>query len=87
MGSFLKRGLRQNTIDKRKQGDTHIKGFYKTLGKVIEVSNKLSELNITIDESNVDSESYKLLGRNLDSMERLMILGRLMKDESEDNSK
>ncbi len=83
---FSKKGLRQNKIDQRKQVEAHVKGFYRTLAKVIEVSDILSKLEIDIDESNVDSEAFKILGRDLDSMERTMILGRLMKYEEESNS-
>ena len=85
MGSFLNKGLRQNKVDKRKQAEAHVKGFYRTLAKVVEVSDKLSKLGIDIDESNVDAEASKILGRDLDSMERVMILGRLMKEENDND--
>lgn len=81
MSNFSKKGFRQVKVDKDKLVKKHTKGFYQSLNKINNVIGELEKLDVDITEDNVDSLSKPILGRDLDSMERFMILGRLSKPE------
>ena len=81
MNTYSKNGYRKSIVAKNKLVKKHTRGFYKTLDLINEVANELDKLNVDITEDNIDSLSRPILGRDLDSMEKLLILGRLSKPE------
>lgn len=82
--SFIRKGIRQEKIKKNKLVKKHLKGFYNTVGLMNQVADELKKLDVEITEDNVNEHSSKLIGRDLDNMEKFLILGRLHVDK-EDN--
>ena len=87
MSSFLNQGNRVAKVLEKKKVKRHIKEFYKTLSKLDVVANELKELDIEVTEDNIEVEASKVLGRNIDSMEKFLLLGKLSIYEVENNIK
>jgi hypothetical protein len=96
MSSFAKRGERQAKVAKDKMVKKHTKGFYKILGKMDILANQLDPL-IEYNEENINEYVEPVYGRNLDSMEKFVVLGKMhrikedinnikVKNETEDNT-
>lgn len=77
MSSFLRTTKRKSEISKNKQIKIHTKEFYKILNRLDLIANELKELDIEITEDNVNEEASKILGRDLDSMEKFILLGKM----------
>ena len=77
MHTFNKSGIRKkNGLDKlntKKQ----VKQFYTKLRQINELSDYLKTLEEPMTEDNIDSIVPDLIGRDLDSMEKSLILARL----------
>lgn len=84
--SFIRQGIRKEKIKKDKLVKKHTKGFYNTVGLMNEIATELQKLDIEITEDNVNEYASKLIGRDLDSMEKFLILGRIHVDNL-DNEK
>ena len=68
--------IKKNILDKistKKQ----VKTFYTKLRQINELSDYLKTLEDKVTEDNIDSIVPELLGRDLDSMEKSLILARL----------
>ena len=77
MHTFNKSGIRKkNVLDKLKT-KKQVKQFYTKLRQINELSDYLKTLEEPITEDNIDSIIPKLIGRDLDSMEKSLILSRL----------
>lgn len=85
MSNFLKRGKRQFENSKRKQVKIHTKEFYKILGRLDNIVKELPK-DVQYTEENINEYVKPLLGRDLDSMEKFLTLGKLGQYESKDNS-
>lgn len=75
--SFLRKGKRQQENYKKKLIKLHTKEFYKALSRLDKVADYLKEANIEITEDNVNEEASKFIGRDLDNMEKFILLGKL----------
>lgn len=77
MHTFNKSGIRKkNVLDKIKT-KKQVKTFYTKLKQINELSDYLKSLEELVTEDNIDSIVPELIGRDLDSMERNLILNRL----------
>jgi hypothetical protein len=77
MSNFGNKGFRKHKLQEDKKVRKHIKGFYETLGKIQGVADSLKELDIDISEDNVNEHASKIIGRDLDEMEKFLVLGKL----------
>ena len=84
MSSFMKRGQRQMVVKKNKEVKQHVKGFYKILGQIDEISKQLDP-SIEYTEDNINEYVKPLFGRDLDSYEKFLILAK-MYHETKDNN-
>jgi len=77
MHTFTKNGNRKaNVLDKLKT-KKQVKTFYTKLRQINELSDYLKTLEEPVTEDNIDSIVPELIGRDLDSMEKSLILARL----------
>lgn len=76
MSSFLKKGLRSQKVKKDKETKRHVKEFYKIIGVINEITDSLDP-NISYTEDNINEYTLPFLGRDLDDMEKFLILGKL----------
>ena len=87
MSNFASRGLRQTVLLKNKETKKHIKAFYSIIGEIDKISRQLDP-KVEYTEENIDEYVNPILGRDLDSMEKFLVLGKLHygKEESSDNN-
>ena len=76
MSSYLKNGLRQAKLAERKKTKAHVKAFYKILGEMDVVAKQLDP-TLEYTEENINSYVNPIIGRDLDSMEKFLVLGKL----------
>lgn len=77
MHTFNKSGVRKkNVLDKLKT-KKQVKQFYTKLRQINELSDYLKTLEDKVTEDNIDNVVPELIGRDLDSMEKSLILARL----------
>lgn len=84
MSSFMKQSLRKSNIQSDRKVKMHVKEFYKKLGQIDELVKYLKTLETKITEDNVNNVVSELIGRDLDNMEKFLILGKL-NNETQDN--
>lgn len=77
MSSFQKKGQRDADKFKKRVTKQHIREFYKTLNRLDEVAIQIRKSGIEITEDNIEEEASKVIGRNIDSMEKFLLLGKL----------
>lgn len=79
MSSFSKQGYRVNKLQDNKKVKKHIKSFYSIMGKMEEVASDIKSKypDMEFTEENIDEYANPLMGRDLDSMEKFLILGKL----------
>ena len=76
MSSFASRGLRQTLLLKDKETKKHIKSFYQIIGKIEDISKELDS-SIEYTEDNINEYVNPILGRDLDNIEKFLLLGKL----------
>ena len=76
MSSYLKNGQRQVKLAERKKQKEHIKSFYHIIGRMDEISKQLDS-TLEYTEDNINEYVNPILGRDLDSMEKFVILGKM----------
>lgn len=76
MSNFSAKGYRENKLEKNKLVKKHVSAFYKILSEMEEVSQKLDK-NIEYNEDNINEYVNPIYGRDLDSMEKMLVLGKL----------
>lgn len=79
MSNFLKRGKRSKAAADKKEVKKRTKEFYKILGELDVVADKMITTGIKITEDNVVKEAAKYTGREIGSMEKFLLLGKLGK--------
>jgi len=82
MNTYTKNGNRQVKINKNKLVKKHTKGFYKSLNLINDLIRYFKDNNIQVTEDNVEELSKEQLGRDIDSMEKFMILGNCVTNET-----
>ena len=76
MSNFNKKGLRQQKLLERKKTKKHIKSFYKILGEM-DILAKQLDSSIEYTEENINDYVKPIYGRDLDGMEKMLVLGKL----------
>jgi hypothetical protein len=95
MSTYSKNGLRQVKLAEKKKTKTHVKAFYNILDQMDVVAKQLDPM-LEYNEDNINAYINPILGRDLDSMEKFLVLGKLhhtkedinnieVKDETKDN--
>lgn len=87
MSNFMKQGQRQMKVAEDKKVKKHIKAFYSIMNTMEGISKQLDP-NLDYTEDNINDYVRPILGRDLDSMEKFLVLGKLHygKEESSDNN-
>lgn len=76
MSTYNKNGLRQVKLADKKETKKHLKSFYQIIGKLDDIVKQLDK-NIEYNEDNINEYTNPIMGRDLDNMEKFMILGKL----------
>lgn len=76
MSSFMKTGQRQVDRDRKKETKKHVKGFYRILGEM-DILAKQLDSSIEYTEENINEYVKPIYGRDLDNMEKFLVLGKL----------
>ena len=77
MHTFNKSGIRKKNVLDKLSTKKQVKQFYTKLRQINELSDYLKTLEDKVTEENIDSIVPELIGRELDSMEKSLILSRL----------
>ena len=77
MHTFTKNGNRKANVLDKLNTKKQVKPFYTKLRQINELSDYLKTLEEPVTEDNIDSIVPELIGRDLDSMEKSLILARL----------
>ena len=77
MHTFNKSGIRKKNVLDKLNTKKQVKMFYTKLRQIDELSDYLKTLEDKVTEDNIDSIVPDLIGRDLDSMEKSLILSRL----------
>ena len=77
MHTFNKNGIRKKNVLDKLNTKKQVKQFYTKLRQINELSDYLKTLEEPVTEDNIDSIVPELIGRDLDSMEKSLILNRL----------
>jgi hypothetical protein len=76
MSTYSKNGLRQVKLAERKQNKAHIRAFHKILEEMDVIARGLDP-SLEYNEENINEYVSPILGRDLDSMEKFVMLGKL----------
>jgi len=76
MSSFNKQGLRTSKQMLSRKNKEHVKAFYKILGDMEDISKQLDP-SIEYNEDNINDYVLPLYGRQLDNMEKFVLLGKM----------
>lgn len=85
MSNFLKKGLRKEKVYKDKVTKKHIKSFYQIIGKMDEVAKQLDP-SIEYTEENINEYVNPIFGRDLDGMEKMLVLGKMHHKKDKDEN-
>ena len=77
MHTYSKSGIRKKNVLDKLSTKKQVKTFYTKLRQINELSDYLKTLKDKVTEENIDSIVSELIGRDLDSMEKSLILNRL----------
>lgn len=77
MHTYSKNGIRKKNVLDKLNTKKQVKQFYTKLRQINELSDYLKTLPEPVTEDNIDSIVPELIGRDLDSMEKSLILSRL----------
>ena len=77
MHTFNKSGIRKKNVLDKLSTKKQVKTFYTKLRQINELSDYLKTLEEPVTEDNIDSIVPDLIGRDLDSIEKSLILNRL----------
>ena len=80
MSNFMKSGLRQMKVAEDKKVKKHVKAFYSIMHTMEEISKELDP-TLEYTEDNINDYVRPMLGRDLDSMEKFLILTKVMNRE------
>ena len=72
----MKQGLRQMKVAEDKKVKKHVKAFYSIMHTMEEISKELDP-TLEYTEDNINDYVKPMLGRDLDSMETFLVLGKL----------
>ena len=81
----MKSGLRQMKVAEDKKVKKHVKAFYNILETMQSIAGQLDS-NIEYNEDNINDYVRPMLGRDLDSMEKFLVLTKLHYGKEETTS-
>ena len=84
MSSFMKQGQRQMKVAEDKKVKKHVKAFYSIMNSMEDISKQLDP-NLDYTEENINDYVRPILGRDLDSMETFLVLGKIFNKKEENN--
>lgn len=76
MSSFARVGFRKSKATERAVVKKHTKSFYRILGEMDVVAKQLDS-SLEYNEENINEYVLPIYGRELDSMEKMLVLGKL----------
>jgi len=82
MSNFMKIGLRQMKVAEDKKVKKHVKAFYSIMHTMEEISKELDP-TLEYNEDNINDYVKPMLGRDLDSMEKFLLLGKIYHGKNE----
>lgn len=85
MSSYMKSGLRQMKVAEDKKVKKHVKAFYSIMHTMEEISKELDP-TLEYTEDNINDYVKPMLGRDLDSMEKFLLLGKLSTNHMKDDN-
>lgn len=78
----MKIGLRQMKVAEDKKVKKHVKAFYNILETMQSIAGELDS-SIEYNEDNINDYVKPMLGRDLDSMEKFLLLGKIYHGKNE----
>ena len=85
MNTYNKNGQRQAKLAERKKTKAHVKAFYNILGQMDVVAKQLDAM-LEYNEDNINEYVNPIIGRDLDSYEKFIILGKMHYKKNENQS-
>lgn len=82
-----KSSQRKFKLQEKKKVKQHLKEFYKGLNDMEVIANELRQMDVIFTEDNLQEYVTPLLGRDLDSMEKFVLLGKLNHKQELDESR
>ena len=76
-----KSSIRKFKVQEDRKVKNHLKEFYKGLNQMESIAVELRKLDVIFTEGNLQEYVTPLLGRDLDSMEKFVLLGKLNKED------
>lgn len=86
MATYIKNGLRKVKLQDKNNIKKQVKGFYTRLKQMDNLVDYLVTLEDKVTEDNIDNIVPELIGRELDSMEKTMILSKIHNYEQKNNT-
>ena len=80
----MKIGLRQMKVAEDKKVKKHVKAFYSIMHTMEEISKELDP-TLEYNEDNINDYVKPMLGRDLDSMEKFLVLSKILNKKEENN--
>lgn len=77
MSTYTKNGLRKVKVQDKIKVKKQIKEFYTRIGQIDKIAEYLNTLEDKVTADNIDSIVPELIGRELDSLEKTLILSKL----------
>lgn len=88
MATYQKNGSRQLKLSERTKVKKHVKAYNQILLDMDVLADKLNYLHGTLNEDNINDYARPEYGRDLDAMEKMLVLGKIFyKNEQRDNVK
>ena len=85
MSNYLKNGLRQVKLAEKKKTKAHIKKFYEIINQINNIAKDLDQ-SLEYTEDNINDYTRHILGRELDSTEKFLLLSKLQNAKETTNN-
>lgn len=85
MSTYTKNGNRPHKLQEQRKVKKQVKEFYTRIKQIDELVSYLVTLEDKVTEDNIDSIVPELIGRELDSLEKTLILSKINSYETQDN--
>lgn len=85
MNTYTKNGNRSHKLQEQRKVKKQVKEFYTRIKQIDELVSYLVTLEDKVTEDNIDLIVPELIGRELDSLEKTLILSKINSYETQDN--
>ena len=85
MTTYNKNGLRQVKLAEKKKTKAHIKKFYEIINQINNIAKNLDQ-SLKYTEDNINDYTRHILGRELDSTEKMLLLSKLQNAKKTTNN-